>query len=263
MISFHSGIQALRKFKVNTLNERIKILIPGLELIGTEYIHFIESDKGLGHSNKKTLHKLLNYSPEVNLEDSKHTITVTPRIGTISPWSSKASDICKLCGLTVISRIERGINYHLNRTINAKELVTLLELVMDKMTESHLQNLSDSELLFNELMPNEFITIDILGLGKSAINKANNELGLALSQSEINYLFDSFTAIKRNPRDIELMMFAQANSEHCRHKIFNADWTIDSEKQATSLFGMIKNTYKKNPEGLLSVYSDNLSLIHI
>ena len=133
---------------------------------------------------------------------------------------------------------------------------------MDKMTESHLQNLSDSELLFNELMPNEFNTIDILGLGKSAINKANNELGLALSQSEINYLFDSFTAIERNPRDIELMMFAQANSEHCRHKIFNADWTIDSEKQAISLFGMIKNTYKKNPEGLLSVYSDNSAVMN-
>ena len=133
---------------------------------------------------------------------------------------------------------------------------------MDKMTESHLQSLSDSELLFNELMPNEFITIDILGLGKSAINKANNELGLALSQSEINYLFDSFTAIERNPRDIELMMFAQANSEHCRHKIFNADWTIDSEKQALSLFGMIKNTYKKNPEGLLSVYSDNSAVMN-
>ncbi len=262
MISFHSGIQALRKFKVNTLNERIKRVIPGLELIGTEYIHFIESDKGLSQTNKKTLHKLLNYSPEVYFKDSKHTITVAPRIGTLSPWSSKASEICKLCGLSVISRIERGINYHLNRTINANELVTLLELVMDKMTESHLQKLSDSELLFNELMPNEFITIDILGLGKSAINRANNELGLALSQSEINYLFDSFTAIERNPRDIELMMFAQANSEHCRHKIFNADWTIDSEKQAISLFGMIKNTYKQNPEGLLSVYSDNSAVMN-
>ena len=262
MISFHCGIQALRKFKINTLNERIKRLIPGLEIIGTEYIHFIETDKELSQSNKKTLHKLLNYSPEVDLENSKHTITVAPRIGTISPWSSKASEICKLCGLSVISRIERGINYHLNRTINANELVTLLELVMDKMTQSHLQSLSDSELLFNELMPNEFITIDILGLGKSAINKANNELGLALSQSEINYLFDSFTAIERNPRDIELMMFAQANSEHCRHKIFNADWTIDSEKQATSLFGMIKNTYKQNPEGLLSVYSDNSAVMN-
>ena len=262
MISFHCGIQALRKFKINTLNERIKRLIPGLEIIGTEYIHFIETDKELSQSNKKTLHKLLNYSPEVDLENSKHTITVAPRIGTISPWSSKASEICKLCGLSVISRIERGINYHLNRIINANELVTLLELVMDKMTESHLQSLSDSELLFNELMPNEFITIDILGLGKSAINKANNELGLALSQSEINYLFDSFTAIKRNPRDIELMMFAQANSEHCRHKIFNADWTIDSEKQAISLFGMIKNTYKQNPEGLLSVYSDNSAVMN-
>ena len=123
MISFHSGIQALRKFKINTLNEKIKRLIPGLELIGTEYIHFIETDKDLSQSNKKTLHKLLNYSPEVNLEDSKYTITVAPRIGTISPWSSKASDICKLCGLSVISRIERGINYHFNRTTDALSLI--------------------------------------------------------------------------------------------------------------------------------------------
>ena len=133
---------------------------------------------------------------------------------------------------------------------------------MDKMTESVLNDMNDSDLLFNEFMPNKFDTIDILSQGKSAINRANNELGLALSQSEINYLFDSFVAIERNPRDIELMMFAQANSEHCRHKIFNADWTIDSEKQAISLFGMIKNTYKQNPEGLLSVYSDNSAVMN-
>ena len=155
--------------------------------------------------------------------------------------------------MSVVSRIERGINYHFDRAVGVNELATILELVMDKMTESVLNDMNDSDLLFNEFMPNKFDTIDILSQGKSAINRANNELGLALSQSEINYLFDSFVAIERNPRDIELMMFAQANSEHCRHKIFNADWTIDSEKQAISLFGMIKNTYKQNPEGLLSV----------
>ena len=262
MISFHTGIQALRKFKVNSLNERFQALFPDLELIGTEYIHFIQSDKDLNQSNKKALYKLLDYAPEVNLVNSKHKITITPRIGTISPWSSKATDICKLCGLSVVSRIERGINYHFDRAVSANEQTTILELVMDKMTESVLNDMNDSDLLFNEFMPNKFDTIDILSQGKSAINRANNELGLALSQSEINYLFDSFVAIERNPRDIELMMFAQANSEHCRHKIFNADWTIDSEKQAISLFGMIKNTYKQNPEGLLSVYSDNSAVMN-
>jgi len=262
MISYHSGIQALRKFKVNTLNERIKSLIPNLNLIGTEYIHFIESEKELSLSKKKTLFKLLNYASEVDLKNSKYRVTISPRIGTVSPWSSKASDICRLCGLSTVSRIERGINYHFDRIINAQELVTILELVMDKMTESHLKDINDSDVLFSELKPNEFNSIDILSHGKSAITQANTELGLALSESEINYLFESFIAIERNPRDIELMMFAQANSEHCRHKIFNADWTIDSEKQAISLFGMIKNTYKQNPEGLLSVYSDNSAVMN-
>ncbi len=129
------------------------------------------------------------------------------------------------------------------------------------MTESYLENIEDSKLLFNELQPSNFNSIDILKNGKSAIIKANIELGLALSESEITYLFDSFKGLQRNPRDIELMMFAQANSEHCRHKIFNADWTIDSEKQAISLFGMIKNTYRENPDGLLSVYSDNSAVM--
>ncbi|MEC7596489.1 MAG: phosphoribosylformylglycinamidine synthase [Pseudomonadota bacterium] len=257
MISFHSGIQALRKFKVKSLNERIQSLIPDINLIGTEYIHFIESDLELSPSNKKILDKLLNYTPKVDLKKSKNIITISPRIGTISPWSSKASDICQLCGLSIISRLERGINYHFDRKTSAKELDIILELVMDKMTESRLQNINDSSLLFNELKPSKFNSIDILNHGQSEITRANLELGLALSDSEVNYLFDSFIAIKRNPRDIELMMFAQANSEHCRHKIFNADWTIDSEKQAISLFGMIKNTYEQNPKGLLSVYSDN------
>ena len=262
MISFHSGIQALRKFKVNALNEKLEALIPNLNLIGAEYIHFIDSNKDLSTSNKKTLDKLLNYAPEIDLKNSQHSVTISPRIGTISPWSSKASDICKLCGLSVISRVERGINYHFDRKINAQELIIILELVMDKMTESHLKEINDSDLLFSEFKPSEFNSIDILTFGKSAITDANNELGLALSESEINYLFESFIALERNPRDVELMMFAQANSEHCRHKIFNADWTIDSEEQAISLFGMIKNTYKQNPEGLLSVYSDNSAVMN-
>ena len=261
MIAFHTGIQALRNFKVKALNKKISSVIPDIELVSSEYIHFIESEEGLNTSNKATLDKLLNYAPKANLSNSNFQITISPRIGTISPWSSKASEIFKLCGLTSVKRIERGITYHFNRKTNDKELTTILEFVMDKMTESYLENIKDSSLLFNELEPINFNSIDILNNGKSAIKKANMELGLALSDSEINYLFESFTSLQRNPRDIELMMFAQANSEHCRHKIFNADWTIDSEKQAISLFGMIKNTYHQNPDGLLSVYSDNSAVM--
>ena len=261
MIAFHTGIQALRNFKVTALNKKISLVIPNIELVSSEYIHFIESEEDLNTSNKATLDKLLNYAPEANLSNSNFQITISPRIGTISPWSSKASEICKLCGLLSVKRVERGITYHFNRKTNGKELTTILEFVMDKMTESYLENLKDSSLLFNELEPSNFNSIDILNNGKSAIKKANMELGLALSDSEISYLFESFTSLQRNPRDIELMMFAQANSEHCRHKIFNADWTIDSEKQAISLFGMIKNTYHQNPTGLLSVYSDNSAVM--
>ncbi len=261
MISFHTGIQALRNFKVKTLNKKISALIPDIELVSSEYIHFIESKQNLNNSNKSTLDKLLDYAPKANLSNSNFQITISPRIGTISPWSSKASEICKLCGLSDIKRVERGITYHFNRRTNDKELKAILEFVMDKMTESYLENIEESKLLFNELQPRNFNSIDILKYGESAIIKANIELGLALSDSEINYLFDRFTRLERNPRDIELMMFAQANSEHCRHKIFNADWTIDSEKQAVSLFGMIKNTYHQNPDGLLSVYSDNSAVM--
>ena len=165
MISFHSGIQALRKFKVKSLNEKIKSFIPDINLIGTEYIHFIESDLELSSSNKTLLDKLLNYAPKVDLKISKKIITISPRIGTISPWSSKASDICQLCGLSIISRVERGINYHFDRKTSDKDLDIILELVMDKMTESHLQNINDSSLLFNELKPSKFNIIDIINHG--------------------------------------------------------------------------------------------------
>ncbi len=261
MISFHSGIQAHRNFKISDINEKIKPEFSNINLLSSEYIHFIETDNKLSNKNQLSLNKLLNYCPKVDTLNSLQKIIISPRIGTISPWSSKATDICQLCSLSEIKRIERGVIYHFSREIKVEELDTILNFVMDKMTESHLKNLSDSSLLFDELKPTPCKSINILQDGKSAIIKANSELGLALSDGEINYLYDSFNDLKRNPRDIELMMFAQANSEHCRHKIFNADWTIDSEKQAISLFGMIKNTYHQNPKGLLSVYSDNSAVM--
>ncbi len=261
MISFHSGIQALRNFKVRDLNEKINTTFPHIKLLSSEYIHFVETDNELSNKNQLILDKLLNYSPQLDTSNSLEKIIITPRVGTISPWSSKATDICQLCSLNEIKRIERGIIYHFNQEIKSEELEAILNFVMDRMTESHLRNIDDSSLLFDELKPNSYKSIGILKDGKSAIIHANIELGLALSDGEINYLYDNFNDLKRNPRDIELMMFAQANSEHCRHKIFNADWTIDSEKQAISLFGMIKNTYHKNPKGLLSVYSDNSAVM--
>ena len=261
MISFHSGTQALRNFKVRDLNEKINSEFTNINLLSSEYIHFIETNNKLSNKNQLTLDKLLNYSPALDTSNSLQKIIVIPRIGTISPWSSKATDIFKLCSLHEIRRIERGIIYHFSRKIKTEELEAILSYVMDRMTESHLKDISDSSLLFDKLKPNSYSSIDILKEGKSAIIKANIELGLALSDGEIDYLYDSFNKLKRNPRDIELMMFAQANSEHCRHKIFNADWIIDSEKKAFSLFDMIKNTYHQNPEGLLSVYSDNSAVM--
>ena len=262
MISFHSGIQALRNFKVRNLNEKINTVFPNIKLLSSEYIHFVETNNKLSNKNQLVLDKLLNYSPLLDTSNSLQKIIITPRIGTISPWSSKATDICQLCSLDEIKRIERGIIYHFSQEIKSEELEPILNFIMDRMTESHLRNTDDSSLLFEELKPKSYKSIDILKDGKSAIINANIELGLALSDGEINYLYDNFNKLNRNPRDIELMMFAQANSEHCRHKIFNADWTIDSVKQAISLFDMIKNTYHKNPKGLLSVYSDNSAVMN-
>ena len=247
MIATHSKIHALRSFKVNSLNQSIKLKTPNLEILATEFIHFIDLYEKLTSNDQSKLDKLLNYAPQLISTFDNDNIIVTPRLGTISPWSSKATDIVNLCGLKGIKRIERGVIYHFNRKILQFELPQILDIIIDKMTESHLENHSNADSLFNEQEPKKFSNIDILSSGKSAIEESNGELGLALSDDEIDYLYNQFSKLNRNPKDIELMMFAQANSEHCRHKIFNADWTIDSEEQAISLFGMIKNTYHQNP----------------
>ena len=261
MISIHSGIQALRNFKVKTLQEKLQLHLPDLTIVGAEFIHFIESDNKLNTEDRCHLDKLLNYAPPINLSNTGSSVIVTPRQGTISPWSSKATDIVHLCGLKQIKRLERGINYHFNRQLQNGELDGVLSIVLDRMTESYLKETSEAHKLFDELSPKECQSIDLIKFGRPAIENANIDLGLALSEVEIDYLFEQFSNLNRNPKDIELMMFAQANSEHCRHKIFNADWVIDNEKQAISLFGMIRNTYKQHPEGLLSVYSDNSAVM--
>ncbi|MDH4286858.1 MAG: phosphoribosylformylglycinamidine synthase, partial [Gallionella sp.] len=193
-------------------------------------------------------------------------ILVVPRLGTISPWSTKATDIAQHCGLSKVTRIERGVVYYLQtsngKPLNKAEQTAVLPLLHDRMTETVLLETDGAaEKIFRHGTPQPLSTVDILKGGRNALEAANRDMGLALSPDEIDYLVENFKKLKRNPTDVELMMFAQANSEHCRHKIFNADWVIDGEAQGMSLFGMIRNTHKVSPQGTVVAYSDNSSVI--
>jgi phosphoribosylformylglycinamidine synthase len=259
MIHIHQGINALGAFKAKSLQVKLTQAQPGLSLLGAEYIHFTDLNADLDEDKSVQLTQLLSYEEPLNIDDAISSIIIIPRLGTISPWSSKATDIMHLCDITQINRIERAVVYHFDeKIVNHSEV---LSCVMDKMTESELADIDNAHAIFDHFEPRPFSSVDILSQGKSALEKTNIELGLALSDGEIDYLVESFIKLERNPTDIELMMFAQANSEHCRHKIFNADWTIDNTEQAKSLFSMIRNTYHKHPEGLLSVYSDNSAVM--
>ncbi len=258
MIHIHQGIRTFSTFKVQALAKKITQIQADLTFIDAEFIHFVDLNNALNDEQITHINQLLSYSETLNVDHSQ-SIIVTPRIGTISPWSSKATDIMHLCDIHQINRIERGIIYHFDKPITDKQAI--LSVIMDKMTESELPSMDEAHRIFDDFEPRPFERVDILSEGKSALERANTTLGLALSEGEIDYLVDNFTALSRNPTDVELMMFAQANSEHCRHKIFNADWTLDGVAQAKSLFAMIRNTYHQHPEGLLSVYSDNSAVM--
>jgi phosphoribosylformylglycinamidine synthase len=190
-------------------------------------------------------------------------LLVLPRPGTISPWSSKATDILHISGLSKIRRAERGIAYYLSTTdaLSAEDLNEAKSLLHDRMTEAVFTTLADAAALFSHAAPKSLSTIPILQQGRKALEQANQQLGLALSDDEIDYLLTRFSELKRDPTDVELMMFAQANSEHCRHKIFNASWTIDGKMQDKSLFKMIRNTHEQHSEGILSAYADNAAVL--
>ena len=192
-------------------------------------------------------------------------ILVTPRPGTISPWSSKSTDIAHNCGLTKIVRLERGLSYYISTensvALTSSQQAALNNLIYDRMMEATFNDTNDATALFATADPGKLTSIDIENGGKNALVQANIELGLALADDEVNYLFENFSKLGRNPHDIELYMFAQANSEHCRHKIFNADWTIDGVKQTKSLFKMIRNTHEINPDYVLSAYKDNAAVM--
>jgi phosphoribosylformylglycinamidine synthase len=257
-VLFLSGAPALSDFRIAKLLQALKPFhVKGLE---ARYRYFVALSGELAQADLAFLGELLH--AEAHTPDGNPGILVTPRLGTVSPWSSKATDIATNCGLVGISRIERGVSWTLSMKKGREpDLNAILPFLHDRMTESVLLDETEAEKLFHHVAPQPFKSVDVLKGGKRALNKANRDLGLALSTDEVDYLLENFTQAGRNPTDVELMMFAQANSEHCRHKIFNADWVIDGKRQDESLFGMIRHTHKLRPEGTLSAYTDNASVI--
>ncbi|MHC6227090.1 phosphoribosylformylglycinamidine synthase [Pseudomonas sp. X10] len=256
------GAPALSAFRHGKLLEQLSQKVPAVTGLYAEFAHFAEVDGELTDDQQQVLGRLLKYGPSVPVQEpSGRLFLVVPRLGTISPWSSKASDIAHNCGLDNIQRLERGIAYYVSGELSEADAATVAALLHDRMTQRVLARLEEAAGLFSHAEPKPLTAVDVLGGGRAALAQANIELGLALAEDEIDYLVNAFQGLKRNPHDIELMMFAQANSEHCRHKIFNASWDIDGESQEKSLFGMIKNTYQMHSEGVLSAYKDNASVI--
>ena len=270
MFRVSTGKSALSAFRLEKLRAALRIAAPEVTLQDTRHWYFTEvKASALAQDDAVLLDRILGLDATAGEPDgTAQTIKllVVPRLGTISPWSSKATDIARHCSLPQIERIERGVVYYLqtpgNRALNDAERQAVLPLLHDRMTESVLNDIDAAcDVIFKHGTPQPLSSVDIVAGGRAALETANRELGLALSPDEIDYLLENFTKLARNPTDVELMMFAQANSEHCRHKIFNADWIIDDEQQAISLFGMIRNTHKLNPEGTVVAYSDNSSVI--
>lgn len=260
------GGNALSDFRVNKLLSALQSCVPAISSVASHYVHFAETSADLDKKESSQLNGLLSYGAELkNSPLNSIKIIVIPRPGTISPWSSKASDIAHNSGLDKIIRLERGSVFSLKLndgdTLNEEQITLLKPLIHDRMTEILISNENDASALFAMTEPAELNQVDIINGGIGALETANTEMGLALSNDEINYLFTSFEKLARNPTDVELMMFAQANSEHCRHKIFNAEWTIDNVKQEHSLFKMIRQTHEANPGNVLSAYHDNAAVM--
>jgi phosphoribosylformylglycinamidine synthase len=258
------GAPALSAFRSTKLLAQLQACCPGVTQVYAEYLHLVDITKQLGDDQLKTLKALLEYGPaEARQQPQGEYFLVIPRLGTQSPWSSKATDIARNCGLSSVRRLERGVVYFIQASepLSSQQHQELGKLLYDRMTETLLRDPLTAEQLFSQEEPRPLNSVDVLGGGREALVQANQQLGLALADDEMDYLVASFTQLGRNPNDIELMMFAQANSEHCRHKIFNADWVIDGQAAEHSLFGMIRNTHKASPEGVLSAYKDNAAVI--
>lgn len=232
--------------------------------VSADFIHVVDESECLAEKEQEVLSKLLEYGPKrESREVSGAMFVVSPRPGTISPWSSKATDIAHICGLSKIRRIERAIAYHVHfdSAVTPEFESFVCSKIHDRMTQKVFRSEEELEVLFHKEEPRQLNEIPVLTEGREALVKADKELGLALAPDEIDYLVKSFTALNRNPSDVELYMFAQANSEHCRHKVFGAEWTIDGKKMDKSLFQMIKNTYEMHSTDIFSAYKDNAAVM--
>lgn len=258
------GVTALSDFRIEKLFQKAAALgLPEVKL-SSEFWYFVGSEKAIDAATVEKLQALLaaqSVEQTPKAHEGLHLFLVTPRLGTISPWASKATNIAENCGLEGIERIERGMAVWLEGALTDGQKQQWAALLHDRMTESVLTDIDAAAQLFHHIQSETFSSVDVLGGGKEALVKANTEMGLALSADEIDYLVENYQALNRNPSDVELMMFAQANSEHCRHKIFNADFILNGEKQPKSLFGMIRDTHNAHPEGTVVAYKDNSSVI--
>ncbi|MDR9454342.1 MAG: phosphoribosylformylglycinamidine synthase [Spiribacter sp.] len=249
---------------------QVRDAMPAVGALHARAVFFVDTQRTLTVAEVSRLQALLEAEPLEAASGQDPTVLepsiyVVPRLGTISPWASKATDIAHQCGLDGVRHIERGLRYtladHHGQPLDPRGSSDLTQALHDRMTESVLERLEDAEALFASHASRPLGQVELLSGGREALKAADQGLGLALSGDEIDYLLENYTALERNPTDVELMMFAQANSEHCRHKIFNADWVIDGEAMPHTLFAMIRHTHAERPEGVLSAYSDNAAVI--
>jgi phosphoribosylformylglycinamidine synthase len=267
-ITQFEGSNALSSFRVQQLLPALQGVHEKIASISARFVHLVATDAAPDAALSTQLAALLAYGDPYTGATDGPVIVVSPRLGTVSPWASKATDIAHNCGLGV-HRIERLVEYRLTlkhgllgkTTLTANQLDQVAALLHDRMTESAMLERTQALGLFSALQAAPMDHVDVLVGGKTALEAANKDWGLALAADEIDYLLDAFTTLGRNPTDVELMMFAQANSEHCRHKIFNAQFTVDGVAQEKSMFGMIRHTHQTNPQHMLVAYSDNASVM--
>ncbi len=262
------GGDALGNFRAQQLLPRLQAIHDRIVGVSARFVHLVDTLEPLTDAQLKDWQALLTYGEPYQGEQGGVLVVVTPRIGTVSPWASKATDIAHNCGFAV-KRVERITEYRLTlkagllgkAELSAQQWQQVAAVLHDRMTESAVASRADAFHLFTELEPAPMEHVDVLGGGRAALEKANVAWGLALADDEIDYLVKAFNDLRRNPTDVELMMFAQANSEHCRHKIFNAQFTIDGVAQDKSLFGMIRHTHQTSPQHTVVAYSDNASIM--
>jgi phosphoribosylformylglycinamidine synthase len=258
------GPVALSPFRIAKLLAPLQAAHPEILALSAEFVHFALLARDLAATERGVLDRLLTYGTAAQGEAQGTLFLVIPRIGTISPWSSKATDIARICGLDAVARLERGIAFYVvakSASLSGAVADAIRSAIHDPMTETVRSHFDEAAELFIKQKPYPLGTTSIIRDGKAALESANRGMGLALSADEIDYLYDYYARIRRDPTDVELMMFAQANSEHCRHKIFNASWTIDGEAKERSLFAMIRNTHQVSPRGTLVAYADNSAVM--